>query len=113
VVTRQRGFHPPGADVAPDPRSAIALARRQPTDEIFVIGGGELYRQMLPLAGRLYLTEVDIEVDGDTTFPAIERSEWREIANEKGMRTEKDGAPSTFRILDRRDPAAALPIGGR
>jgi dihydrofolate reductase len=101
VVTRQRDFRAESARIAATPEAALAIARRQSPEEVFVIGGGELFRHFLSLASRLYLTEVDIDADGDATFPKIDAAAWREVAREGGARTERDDASFTFRILDR------------
>ena len=101
VVTRQRDFRADGAEVAPNPASALEIARRQSPEEVYIIGGGELFRHFLPMANRLYLTEVGTDAEGDATFPKLESAEWRDAEREEGTRTERDDAPFTFRILDR------------
>jgi len=78
IVTRQRGYRVPGAKVAHSLDEAIAACG--PDDEIFVIGGAELYAQALGRAGRLYLTTVEAEVAGDTRMPEFAASDWREVA---------------------------------
>ncbi len=78
VVTRDRGYVAAGAEVAAS--LAAALAAVGPAPEVFVIGGGELYRLALPSADRLLITEIDRDFDGDTHFPAPEPSQWRESA---------------------------------
>jgi dihydrofolate reductase len=73
VVTRNRGWSAEGAEPAPSLAAALQLLAG--SDEVCVIGGGELYAQALPLADRLLLTELDTEVpDADTHFPAWDRS---------------------------------------
>jgi dihydrofolate reductase len=79
VVTRQRGFSAPGAQVVHSLDAAVAACGGD--DEIFVIGGAELYAQALSRAGRLYLTIVDAEVAGDTLMPEIDMTGWREVTN--------------------------------
>ena len=69
--------------------------------EIAVIGGGEVYRLFWPMVDRLYLTEVDLDVEGDTHFPAPDPSEWREVAREIHPKGERDSASFTLRTLDR------------
>jgi dihydrofolate reductase len=75
IVTRQRGYRVPGAKVVHSLDEAIAACG--PDDEIFVIGGAELYAQALGRAGRLYLTTVDAEAAGDTLMPEIAAGDWR------------------------------------
>lgn len=99
VITRRRDFAPEGAEVAATPEEALALCGDAP--EVAVIGGGEIYRLFWPLVDRLYLTEVDLEVDGDTHFPAVSPAEWREVGREVHPRGEKDTASFILRILDR------------
>ena len=79
VVTRNGDFHAEGATVSTSRADAIAAAN---SDEAFVIGGAELYAAALPLADRLQLTEIDAAYEGDTWFPAIDKSVWRESARE-------------------------------
>ena len=78
IVTRQRGYRVPGAQVACSLDDAIAACGAD--DEIFVIGGAELYAQALARAGRLYLTTVDADVAGDTFMPDYAAGDWREVA---------------------------------
>ena len=80
VVSRQAGYAVPGATVATSLEAAIASAATAP--EIFVIGGGEIYRAALPRADRLLVTEVDAMPEGDAFFPAVDRGVWRETSRE-------------------------------
>ncbi len=99
VITRQQGFSAEGAEVAASPGEALRLAGAVP--EVAVIGGGEVYGLFWPLVDRLYLTEVDLDVEGDTHFPVPDPSEWREVAREVHARGERDSASFTLRTLDR------------
>ena len=67
IITRSKDRLIPGAWLADSLESAIAEAGD--AGEIFVLGGGEIYRLALPIADRLYITEVDVRIEGDTTFP--------------------------------------------
>ena len=78
-----------------------AMAKCADAPEVSVIGGGEIYRLFWPLAHRLYLTEVDVEVQGDTTFPPVEAGEWRESSREVHAAGPNDSAAFTLRVLDR------------
>ena len=78
IVTRQPDYRVEGAEVAHSVDAAIALAPGD--DEIFVIGGGEIYAQALPFADRLLMTEIDAAPEGDVRFPAIDRRQWRQAS---------------------------------
>lgn len=84
VVTRQRDFALPGVLVAPGLQEALAAARgdalRRGATDIAVIGGTEIFRQTLPMADRLLLTWVHANPPGDTYFPQIDATLWREVA---------------------------------
>jgi dihydrofolate reductase len=82
IVTRQADYVVPGALVVHSLEEALAACAGE--DEAFVIGGGEIYREALGLADRIYLTEVQIEVPGDTLFPPLRAEVWHEVAREAG-----------------------------
>lgn len=67
-------------EVAPSLDAALALAGD--TQRVFVIGGGEIYAQAMPLAAHLHLTEIDAEIDGDTHFPPVDPQLWRAVSRE-------------------------------
>ncbi len=101
VVTRDPKWSWPGVEVCPSVADAIARAETAALqvgkEEIFVIGGAEVYSQALPRAHRLYLTEVHALVEGDTFFPGFSHSEFREVSRE-----EQPGDPAyAFVVLDR------------
>lgn len=77
VLTRQSGYSAEGCEVVPD--VAAALSSAGDADEIMVIGGGEIYRQFLSLAERIYLTRVQAEIAGDTLFPELDPDEWQVV----------------------------------
>jgi dihydrofolate reductase len=99
VITRRADFAAPGAARAESAQQALALSWGAP--EVAVIGGGEIYRLFWPMVVRLYLTEVDLDVEGDTRFPVLDPSEWREVAREVHPRGERDSAGFVLRTLDR------------
>jgi dihydrofolate reductase len=90
VVTRQRGYRAPGAEIAGSLDEALALVRLP--EPAFCIGGGELYRAALPRATALYLTEIARAYDGDAAFPPLSRGEWRETDRE----THAAASPAQF-----------------
>ncbi|HEY9536345.1 MAG TPA: dihydrofolate reductase, partial [Kiloniellaceae bacterium] len=83
VVTRDAAFKAEGAEVVTSLAAALEraqdLARKAGAAEIMVIGGGQIYEETLPLASRIYLTEVHASPEGDTRFPHLDPAEWREI----------------------------------
>lgn len=80
VVTRQQDFKAPGCHVVNTIDNALELARQGGESEAFVIGGAEIYSLALPFADKLYLTEIDAVIQGDTYFPAFEPAEWKETS---------------------------------
>ncbi len=104
VVTRRDGAID-GVLTAASLEQALQLgfdaAAHLDTEEIFVIGGAEIYAQALPLASRIYLTEVEAEVEGDTHFPAIDPAEWSRRATGRAERSSRNEHSCAFFVLDR------------
>jgi dihydrofolate reductase len=94
VVTRQRNFQAPGANVVASLEAALAVAFMP--EPVFVIGGEALYREALPLASRLYLTEIRQDFLGDACFPAFARSAWRETSRELRRADSRSGFDFAF-----------------
>jgi len=78
VISRQAQFIAHGCWIVGSPGQAIQLATEWNETELFIIGGGEVYRKMLPFASTIYLTEVHTVIEGDTTFPNFD-NEWKEL----------------------------------
>lgn len=100
VITRQKNYQAEGAVVVPDTASALAVAGE--VEEICVIGGGEIFAKFLAEADRIYLTEIDLEVEGDTRFPPNDPGLWLETAREIHPRGPNDSASFILRVLDRK-----------
>jgi dihydrofolate reductase len=98
VVTHNRDYIAEGAIIAGSLDEAIAKSRGE---ELCIIGGGELFREAMPIADRIYLTEIDLAVPGDTFFPQIDPKSWKEVSHEVHPRGPKDDAGFTLRVLDR------------
>ena len=101
VITRDPFFTAEGVLIAHSIREALELAFDAGETEAFIIGGGEIYRQSADLWDRVYLTEVDLTVEGDTFFPELDPAEWRETWREAHAPDEKNEYAFTFRILER------------
>ena len=80
VITRQVDYQQAGVEVVTTPDAALELAGD--AEEVMIIGGGEVYEQLLPMTDRIYLTRVHAEFDGDTFFPEINEDEWRIVSSE-------------------------------
>lgn len=103
IVTRQQDYAVAGAKVADSLASALAACAGD--SEVFVIGGGELYRLALPLAHRIYLTTVDADPVGDTLMPDFDKAGWRELSAETFAADEKHAHAYRFSVLERRQSA--------
>ncbi len=109
VITRDRDWHVDGVTAVGSVGDALALAAQGPgaaapdagSDEIMVVGGGQIYAETMPLADRLEITHLDAEADGDTRFPVIDPDLWRATADEQldGFRwttyQRRTGSPSS------------------
>lgn len=99
IVTRQPGYQIPGAVIAHSLENAIAACGEE--EEIFVIGGGELYRSALAMTDRIYLTTVDAEPAGDTFMPEFNLEEWREISSQSYPADDRHRHAYRFAVYDR------------
>jgi dihydrofolate reductase len=103
VITRQADYHAEGVETANSLDAAIALAAgANAMGEIFIIGGGEIYRQALPIATHLYMTVVDkIYDEADTVFPQINDNEWTVTELTDRLIDEKTSLPYFFKTMCR------------
>lgn len=104
IVTRQPDYQVPGAIVAGSIAEALKVCSegKEMDQEIFVIGGAEIYQQALGSCQRMYVTEIQQEFEGDALFPEFNQQEWREISREKHRLAEDDGLEYHFVVLDRK-----------
>ncbi len=99
VVTRDKNYRVEGGAVCHSLEEALDWARRsEGAEEIFVIGGAEIFKLAIPLAGRIYLTEVLWPFEGDTFLPPIPEEQFREIRTEKLS----DSPEAVLRVLERK-----------
>lgn len=99
IVTRQKNYTIPGAKIAHTLDEAVALCADD--SEIFIIGGGELYRAAMPKADRIYLTVVDAEPAGDTQMPEFDAAQWRVHSTQRYSKDERHAHDYRFEIHDR------------
>lgn len=98
VITDKNNEHFDACVMAGSIEEAIALAG---DETCFVMGGGMIYRQLFPLAGKLYLTKVHHSFEADTFFPEINFSEWKEIESEHVDASDKNEYPHSFYLYER------------
>ena len=101
VVSHNPGYVASGAQLATSLAQAAVLADSK-ENEAFVIGGADLYRQALPIAEKLYLTEITAEFAGDVFFPSFSPSEWQEVSRSPLFKHE--GLEYTFAVYRRSAP---------
>lgn len=104
VITRDANYQAPGAAVVTSLEQALERAKEEGKREVFIIGGGQIFREALEknLIDRLYLTLVHADVEGDTHFPAIDAADWQERGRERHEADERHAYPFSFVALDRR-----------
>lgn len=102
VVSRQQGYEAPGCRVVANVDEAIAFANANEEDELMVIGGGEIYRQLFDRADRIYLTKVKHSFDdADTFFPQLSASRWEVKQVQKHYADDKHAYDFEFQILEK------------
>jgi dihydrofolate reductase len=99
VITRDTDYTAAGCVVVHSIDAALRAAGHN--DEVMVIGGSELYRQVLPQVTTIYLTRVHADIEGDTVFPEIDESEWREVERIDCEPDEKNAYAYSFITLER------------
>ncbi len=104
VITRNPEFQEEGVVRAARFEDAVDAAEKTGCDEIMVIGGAGVYRLALPLATRLYITEVDGDMEGDVYFPRFEKSGWTEVSRRDVPQEGKATHPCSITVLERRGP---------
>jgi dihydrofolate reductase len=100
IVTRNKNFQAEGCTVV---HSMSELLERfaSSSEEVFVIGGAELFKEALPVAERLYITHIEEVFEGDTWFPEISK-DWKEVSREKGVQDEKNPYEYYFTVYEKK-----------
>lgn len=102
VVSRNPNYQAEGCLVVASLEEALKLARDQGESEAFVIGGGEIFEQALPIADRIYLTRVHATVNATVFFPALDPEDWEIITTEAVASGPQDEYPTTFQVWQRK-----------
>lgn len=101
IVTRQTDYDAPGALVVSSIENALDKAKELSNDEIFIIGGAEIFKQSMNLADKLYITHIHHSFEGDVYFPEINKNEWKETAKTQGTVDEKNKYAHDFVTYER------------
>jgi len=101
IVTRDPFFISSNCLMARSIPEALSLAHSNGESEVFIIGGGQIYEQSVDFWDKLYITEVDIKVDGDVFFPKLDLEKWNLISSEHFKKDEKNEFDFTFKIFEK------------
>lgn len=101
IITRDPFFISSNCLVCHSIEEGILAAKENGEEELFIIGGGTIYDQTKDLWERLYLTELDLQVDGDVFFPDVNLDEWKLISEESHEPDEKNHYRYTFKVFDK------------
>jgi dihydrofolate reductase len=101
VISRNNGFNAEGVVLVKNIEDALFVAGETDAREVMVIGGGEIYKTLFPKAGRIYITRVDTEPEGDTYFPPIDPKEWHLMSQKDHEADEKHAYNYSFQVWER------------
>ncbi len=101
IITRQRNYEAPQCTIVHSVEEAIQIAQKAGETELFIIGGAEIYAMALPLAHRLYITEIKTTLEGDTFFPEYDRTQWKELSRQAHPTDEKHAYAFDFVVYSR------------
>ena len=101
VVTSKKDWNAENAFVVHSIEQGIAKAKESDAKEIFIIGGGKIFKETLGMVDRIYLTCVHATVNGDTYYPEIDKSVWKLVSAEDHQADEKNNYPFTFEVWER------------
>lgn len=100
VLSKKKGYKPEKTLVFSELSDAFNFAADNNLEEVFVLGGADIYEQTFALADRIYLTKVHTTVDGDAHFPEVNMEEWDIVDEEFVAKDEKNQFDSTFYLLE-------------
>lgn len=101
IVTHNKEYFVEGCKVVHSVKQALEICKNK--EEVMVIGGASLYEQLLPMADRIYLTQVHAKIEhGDTWFPLWDKKAWQQVQRQDYLADEKNDYPYSFIVYDRR-----------
>jgi dihydrofolate reductase len=99
VISKDKAYRADGCEVVHSIEKARSLFI---VDNVYIIGGAQTYEQFFPYIDRLYVTEIDVDINGDTYFPAIDKSEWKETSREHHEKDDKNLYNYDFIVYERK-----------
>ena len=102
IVTRNPFYIASGCVIVHSVEEGLKLAEMNGEEEVFIIGGGEIYKQTMHLLDKIYITEVDLNTEGSVFFPKINTNEWHLVSEEKHLKDEKNEWDYTFKIFEKK-----------
>jgi len=99
ILTQNREFHAEGCEIVHSVEEAV---QQFADEELFVIGGAEIFRLMESVVDRMYITYIEHEFEADTHFGEVDMSQWTLLSSEQGVRDEKNPYVYDFRIYERK-----------
>ncbi len=101
VITRNPFYIASGCLMVNSIAEGLKMAENNGETEAFIIGGGEIYKQSVDLWDRLYLTEVDLDTEGDVFFPELDLSKWQLVSEEHHKKDEKNEYDYSFKVFEK------------
>ncbi len=105
VVTKKTNWQPDDVFVVNNIDDAIAKAKESDAKEIFIIGGGEIFKQTINIVSKIYLTRIHATVDGDTFYPELDKEKWKLIDQQSFPADEKNNYAYTFEVWENKTSA--------
>lgn len=102
IVTRDKSFRCPGCIIVHSIENALKIAFENNENEVFIIGGGEIYKQTTMYWDKMYITEINHEFDGDIFFPNIDFNDWKNISKDCFSKDDKNEYDFCFNIYERK-----------
>lgn len=110
ILTRNEKFSAPGCLLATSFGAGMRLAQERGETELFVIGGGEVFKEALPFASQIYLTRVNVDAGCDVFFPEVDWSGWIELERRHYPQDDENDHSFDFVRFQRRDPVVSLEL---
>lgn len=101
IITRNKDYQAEGCIVVNSIEEALKVAKANGETEAFIIGGGEIYKSSLQQTDKIYYTEIHETFDGDTFYPELDKTTWKETAREKHLKDEKNPYDYSFVVYEK------------